>query len=57
MSYKIIKDPEGSEVYYREKIQLLMSHCPQIYPCCKCGHPVVTGYICGTCKDGSPYEK
>lgn len=44
---------EYKELVYREAV----CFCPPIYPCQKCGHPVVTGYICGGCHDSNPSEK
>lgn len=42
--------------YNAKVIQLLEDHGPRIYPCKKCGWPVVDGYICETCGDHNPYE-
>lgn len=32
-------------------------YCPNIYPCQKCGYPVIYGYCCGSCGDSNPSEK
>jgi hypothetical protein len=40
--------------YYEEKIQLALESCPRIYPCAKCGHAVLDGYCCTTCRDSNP---
>jgi len=49
-----IKDPESSRIYQQEAIDLAFSFCPMIYPCAKCGHPVVTGYCCSSCGTSEP---
>ena len=53
MNYKKIKDPETSNTYKRERIQMALFYAPEIYPCPNCGHPVARGYICQTCDYGS----
>lgn len=41
------------QTYQREAIELAFSHVT-IYPCGKCGHPVIDGYVCPTCGDDDP---
>ena len=31
--------------------------CPDIYPCKKCGYPVISGYCCSGCLTSDPQEK
>jgi len=52
--YRKIKDPYSSRTYRNEKLELALFYCPTIYPCVKCGHPVVDGYCCMTCKTDDP---
>jgi DNA-directed RNA polymerase subunit RPC12/RpoP len=30
------------------------SFCPDIYPCMKCGGPVISGFVCTRCGDSNP---
>ena len=53
---KDIKQPTEKE-YNQDAFRLAKDFCPTIYPCQKCGWPVVTGYCCTTCGDTSPSEK
>ncbi len=47
-----------SKIYQKEAIDLAFSFCPPIYPCGKCGHPVMKGYCCGSCGTDVPeYDK
>jgi len=43
-----------SDEWYNEANALARSFAPPIYPCCKCNHPVVKGYCCGSCGDNDP---
>ena len=43
-----------SKTWERKANSLARSFCPSIYACKKCNYPVVSGYICGHCKDPSP---
>jgi len=45
---------KNSDEYKRAAISLAFSYCPRIYPCAKCGHPVVDGYCCDGCNDSNP---
>ena len=38
----------------READALARRAAPEIYPCAKCGHPVLSGYCCSTCHDSNP---
>jgi len=40
--------------YEREANNLARTYAPDIYPCKKCGHPVVSGYCCTFCNDENP---
>ena len=53
MSHKPLKDPYNSKTFRKEAIALAFSVAPNIYPCRKCGHPVLDGYVCGTCGNDS----
>ena len=55
--YRKIKNPENSRAYKKEVINLALSYMPQIYPCAKCGHPVIDGWCCSTCGTTTPDEK
>lgn len=46
-------DPNGA-AYRDAVVELALSFCPEIYPCKKCTHPVVSGYCCQTCGDTLP---
>lgn len=37
--------------------QQARGYCPTIYPCQKCGFPVIKGYVCGSCGDSDPSSK
>lgn len=54
MNYKKIKYPWKSKTYKIEAIELAYGYCPRIYPCGKCGHPVITGYCCTICGTAKP---
>ena len=54
MKWKKIEKPETSRTYKEEKQALIDGMTPEIYPCKKCGHPVVEGYACTTCHDTNP---
>ena len=41
------------EQYEEAEKNLAISFCPDIYPCKKCGWPVITGYCC-SCGASSP---
>lgn len=43
-----------TRAWEREADELARSFAPEIYPCAKCGHPVLRGYCCGSCETGSP---
>jgi hypothetical protein len=45
-----------SEEWKDLRAKLAISFCPPIYPCKKCNHPVIDGYICTHCKDPNPNE-
>lgn len=49
-------DPDGK---YWEKLanEMARAFAPDIYPCCKCNHPVITGYCCTNCGDDNPSER
>ena len=34
-------------------LHVAQGHTPDMYSCRKCGHPVVSGYCCTWCGDGS----
>lgn len=38
-------------------LQLRLSMAPEVYPCEKCGAPVITGYRCDFCHDYDPSSK
>jgi DNA-directed RNA polymerase subunit RPC12/RpoP len=54
MRVRKIKNPETSRTYQAEARDLMLSFCPIIYPCSKCGHPVIKGYCCTTCNTEFP---
>lgn len=56
-NYKKIKYPETNQTYQKEAIELAFGYCPKIEPCPRCGHPVISGYICITCNYGSINEQ
>lgn len=41
----------------RKADALARSQIGTIYPCAKCSHPVITGYVCGTCGTSKPRER
>ncbi len=43
--------------YAAARIQEALNFAPSIYPCQKCGWPVVQGYCCTNCGDGDPSSK
>lgn len=51
MQKTTIKSPEE---YMAKANFLALNYCPKIYPCKKCGDPVITGYCCRWCGDNSP---
>lgn len=51
---KIIKIEPFTPQWQREANNLARTHCPTIYPCKECGHPVMVGYCCGTCGSKDP---
>ena len=53
MKKKTIKPPSGAQ-YRKMEIALALAFCPDIYPCNKCGWPVMLGYCCPTCHDVNP---
>ena len=53
---KQIKLDRDSRQYNQEVMQLLMSYGPRVYPCAKCGHPVLDGYCCTYCGTSNPQE-
>lgn len=55
--FKKIKNLLESREYNIECAELALHFCPEIYPCFKCGHPVITGYCCTTCGDTDPLSK
>jgi hypothetical protein len=44
-------------IYNKEKAKLAIDFCPTIYPCKKCGYPVISGYRCTYCNDTNPNEE
>ena len=52
---KTIK-PSTKKEYEESKISIALGLCPTIYPCKKCGWPVVSGYCCNYCNDTNPNE-
>lgn len=42
--------------WYEKAFQLLRSYVPGLYPCHKCGNPVISGYCCTYCGDSNPSE-
>ena len=54
---KGMKAPTKRQYEKAEKAQAV-DYAPDIYPCKKCGWPVVSGYICNYCGDTNPsYEE
>lgn len=49
-------EPHSKE-YKKLVYQEAIAFCPQIYPCQKCGYPVINGYCCPNCHDSNPSEK
>jgi hypothetical protein len=43
-----------SKEWEADAFSILRGYAPSIYPCKKCGGPVVSGYCCGWCGDSSP---
>ena len=43
-----------SDEYDKLAVELALSFCPTIYPCKKCGGPVLSGYCCGNCHTSDP---
>lgn len=54
---KINKIEPYTDEWYEERSAVACNFCPPIYPCKKCGHPVVLGYCCEFCGTGSPSEE
>lgn len=54
MNTTIEKIDPNSEEYKNKRYSLMKDFCPPIYPCKKCGHPVVKGYCCTTCRTSTP---
>lgn len=52
-----MKKCPAENTYQREKVKLAIDFVPPIYPCEKCGYPVIQGYGCCYCGDSAPYEK
>lgn len=46
-----------TEQWELEASELARRYVPSIYPCKKCGHPVVYGYVCTFCGDTNPDEE
>jgi hypothetical protein len=45
------------ELYKQRAIKLALDLCPSMYPCKKCGSPVVKGYCCTFCGDTNPSKE
>jgi hypothetical protein len=45
------------EQWEEEADELARDFCPSIYPCKKCGHPIISGYCCTFCGDSNPNEE
>ena len=43
-----------TQKWERKADKLARSFAPPIYPCKKCGNPVIQGYCCTFCKDANP---
>ena len=43
--------------YQKAKAEVALDYAPEIYPCRKCGWPVLSGYCCTYCEDTDPSEK
>lgn len=56
MSSKKIEPPSSKDEYTRAVLELVFMMTPKVYPCKKCGWPVITGLACSTCMDGNPHE-
>ena len=48
--------PDG-RTYKRARRALAIDFAPQMYPCKKCGYPVVDGYCCTFCGDNNPFKE
>jgi len=51
---KIKKIKTDTPYWQRLADKVARSFAPEIYPCAKCGYPVVTGYCCTHCLDDNP---
>ena len=51
-----VKPPTRMQ-YYRAEARIGIDFAPNIYPCKKCGWPVIVGYCCTTCGDSNPSEE
>ena len=54
MKKKIVKVELNEKEWNEEAGQVARDFCPPIYPCAKCGHPVVNGYCCTFCGEVDP---
>jgi hypothetical protein len=55
--YEVEKIEPYSERYRNLEYSMLKGYAPAVYPCQKCGHPVIKGYCCTNCRDSNPSEK
>lgn len=51
---KVKKIKPYTKRWYNLASQVATNFCPTIYPCKKCGHPVIQGYCCIFCYDTNP---
>ena len=54
---KIRKVKPYTAKWEREANALARNYAPSIYPCKKCGHPVLQTYACTFCGDMNPYDE
>jgi hypothetical protein len=50
-------DKPTKEQYQVARARAAISFAPEMYPCKKCGWPVLNGYCCNTCGDTNPSEE
>lgn len=46
-----------SRGWWKRATELAFGYCPNIYPCAKCGYPVMKGYCCTGCGTDAPEDE
>lgn len=52
-----VAPPENDEAYQDAAGVIARGYAPEMYPCKKCGWPVIRGFTCTTCGDDNPSEE